>query len=323
MKTIIYNGPLDKHYSSVHVALGNFDGVHLGHQRLIQELVKDARRHDGTAIVATFDPHPLRVMRTNNPPKMLTPTLVKASLISQLGVDLVLLLPFDTSLAQMTPETFVDTVLAKHLRAQLVVVGFNYSFGHGGKGTPQRLWELGRHHHMRVKVIDEVTLGGVTVSSTRIRELMALGEVEQAGELLGYAPILQGKVVTGEQRGRTMGFPTANLQVAPEQFTPGHGVYTAWVNGGPLSPAGLMAVVNIGTKPTFTKEMVETIEAHIPDFSGDLYGQTLTVHLLKRIRPEKRFRCMEQLIDQIEQDIFLARQHVRTDDLAPLSLKVL
>lgn len=311
MKTIIYSGSIDKHYPSVHVALGNFDGVHLGHQKLIRELVKEARRNGGTAVVATFEPHPLRVIRPDNPPQMLTPTTLKASLIGRMGVDVVLLLPFDCSWAQMSPEAFVQTVLVDHLRAESVFVGFNYSFGRGGKGTPQQLWQLGRFHGFRVKVIEAVTQGGMAVSSTRIRTLLADGQVTEAAGLLGYSPILQGEVVTGDQRGRQIGFPTANLQVPPGQYMPARGVYTARISGAALPVPGWPAVVNIGVKPTFVGDVKETIEAHLLDYSGDLYGTGLTLQMLHRLRPEQRFASPDALVQQIERDILTARQQFR------------
>lgn len=312
METITYNGPLDDRYQAVHVALGNFDGVHLGHQKLIGELVREARMHHGTAVVATFDPHPLHVIRPETSPKLLTPTQVKSQLIARLGADIALILPFNSELARLTPEEFAHRVLIEHLRATSVMVGFNYSFGRGGKGTPQLLWDLGRQKGFRVKVIEAITLGGEPVSSTLIRQALEAGKIERATELLGYAPILQGMVVHGDQRGRKIGFPTANLHVAPEQLVPGRGVYTAWARIGSDYTDGYLAVVNIGVKPTFAAGLVETIEAHLNDFDGDIYGQQVTLHLLTRIRPEIRFDEPDQLIQQIQRDVLSARHYIST-----------
>ncbi|MTV50470.1 bifunctional riboflavin kinase/FAD synthetase [Heliobacillus mobilis] len=308
MRTIIYDGPLDKGYKAVHVALGNFDGVHLGHQKLISEMVKKARARQGTAVVATFHPHPLQVTRPQSAPKIITPPDVKAALMGRLGVDIVLMLPFDAELASLSPEEFTQKILIEDLRAQSVTVGFNYSFGRGGKGTPQLLWELGQQKGFRVKVIDAVTVSGEPVSSTLIRSSLEAGRIERAAEFLGYRPILQGIVVPGDQRGRSIGFPTANLQVAAEQFLPARGVYAAWARVG-QKEAESMAVLNIGVKPTFGSGLAETIEAHLIDFEGDLYGQPLSLSLLSHLRPEMRFQSAEQLVEQIHRDVQAVRHY--------------
>ncbi|WP_049754117.1 bifunctional riboflavin kinase/FAD synthetase [Heliomicrobium modesticaldum] len=302
MKTIVYNGPLDIRYGDVYVALGNFDGVHLGHQKLITEMVKKARASQGTAVVATFHPHPLRLIRPEAAPKLITPMDVKAGLLGRLGVDIVLILPFNPDLAKLSPEEFVQQVLHQDLRAELVLVGFNYSFGRGGKGTPELLWELGHRLGVRVRVIDAVTIAGEPVSSTAVRAALEKGDIERAADLLGYMPILRGPVVPGDQRGRNIGFRTANIELPPEQYLPARGVYAAWVRSVSLSE-GILAVVNIGVKPTFGTGLAETVEAHLIDFEGDLYGQTLTLHLLRRMRPEMRFQSPEQLVEQIHRDL--------------------
>ncbi|MDD2422009.1 MAG: bifunctional riboflavin kinase/FAD synthetase, partial [Heliobacteriaceae bacterium] len=300
MEIINYCGSLADRYQSVHVALGNFDGVHLGHQQLIRELVKEARLHQGTAVVATFDPHPLQVVRPDFFPRLLTPSPVKYQLISRLEPDILIALPFNRELAALTPAEFTQKILVDLWRAETVMVGFNYSFGRGGKGTPQLLWQLGHTQGFRVKVIEAIKLAGETVSSTSIRHVLREGRIERAKDLLGYAPVLMGTVVHGDKRGRRIGFPTANLKIPPEQLVPGRGVYVALACCDNGSGKSYPAVLNIGVKPTFQIGLAETIEAHLIDCTEDMYEQPLTLHLMTRLRPEMKFAGPEQLIQQIQ-----------------------
>ncbi|WP_162007984.1 bifunctional riboflavin kinase/FAD synthetase [Heliorestis convoluta] len=309
MKTIIYKGSFVHNYKDVHVALGNFDGVHQGHCHIIEKLVESSRQRQGTAIVATFDPHPLHVIRSQNPPKLLTPTPVKIELMRQLGVDALLLLSFNEQLAQLSPDEFVDQILQNDLRSQKVMVGFNYSFGRQGVGTSELLEKLGKEKGFDVEIIDAVMIDGEPVSSTRIRNALAEGDLEKASRLLGYRPFIAGKVISGEKRGRKLGFPTMNLQIDRNQLLPRRGVYIAFSTL-PGFDTKFATLVNIGVKPTFGNYL-ESVEAHILDFSGHVYGQTVIVHLLHLIRPEIAFEQVSQLVEQMEKDKAYTRQYLQ------------
>lgn len=299
-----WKGIKEKHKDLV-VGLGNFDGVHVGHQRLISGLVTEAEKIGGTPAVFTFHPHPLEVLTGKAPPRLLAHE-AKLDTIRQLGVGVLLLAPFTLEFAAHSPEDFIEKILVKDLGARAVFVGYNYTFGRGGKGTPEVLIEGGKRHGFKVYVIPPVTVDGVPVSSTLIRGLLADGEVSEVRKYLGYYPFVQGVVVAGERRGRKLGFPTANLQLEENGLTvPANGVYAVKVQ---VDQDLYLGVANIGIKPTFHGfGNRPNLEVHLLDFQGDLYGKGIKVFFTGRIREEKRFSSPGELVEQIRSDINRAR----------------
>ena len=269
------------------VAVGTFDGVHVGHREVIR----------GCDTVLTFDPHPLSVVRPEAAPKLLTPFTVKRDIIAGLGVEDLVVIPFDDEFRSKTAEQFIDEVLIGKLQAVEVSVGENFNFGRGARGNVEMLRER-REFETRVAPLVEVD--GEAVSSTQIRALVAAGDVEKAARMLGGPFIVEGEVAHGDKRGRTLGFPTANL-VPDERFVhPGHGVYAAWAHGH-------CAAVNVGVRPQFQTGRGLLIEAYLIDYDGDLYGQPLRVAFTKRLRGERRFESVEALVEQMHRDVEQAR----------------
>lgn len=297
-----WHGLKDKHKDIV-VGLGNFDGVHIGHQKLISELVEMAREVEGTPAVFTFHPHPLAVLSPENSPPLLLSQDSKQKFIARLGVEVLLLVPFDVIFASLSPEDFIKIVLHEELGVRGVVVGYNYTFGHRGRGTPALLEEQSSIYGYQLRVVPPVKVEGQTVSSTLIRGLLMKGEVSEAAKFLGYYPFAEGQVVTGEKRGRTLGFPTANLDIDQTLLVPANGVYMVKVH---IDGDTYFGVANIGTKPTFQGK-ARNIEVHLLDFYQDLYGKHIKVSFTRRLRGEKRFKTPSDLVKQIEQDILEAR----------------
>ncbi|MGI9952031.1 bifunctional riboflavin kinase/FAD synthetase [Moorellaceae bacterium AZ2] len=288
------------------LALGNFDGVHRGHQALIGLVVEKARGKGVASVVLTFEPHPAVVLAPGASPDLLTTQIQKEELIAGLGVDYLYFLPFSSSVASLSPEDFVTDLLWPYFRPSLVAVGFNYSFGRGGRGKADLLKTLGREIGFEVVVLPPVRIGEQVVSSTAVREALAAGDLSLARELLGYWPTLAGKVVKGDRRGRTLGFPTANIAVPPEIKLPAYGVYACrmFLPDGTWRPG----VANIGKRPTFGRGLSPTVEVYLLDFSGNLYGRQVRIELRFFLRPEKAFARREELIAQIDQDVRLARE---------------
>jgi riboflavin kinase/FMN adenylyltransferase len=284
------------------LTVGNFDGLHVGHQEILRIVTERARSRDGEAAVYTFEPHPRKVLRPANAPKLLTTLEQKLELIEAAGVDVAIVERFDAEFAQRSAEAFVREVIHERIRPQEVYVGYDFRFGHDREGSMRTLTELGPHLGFAVTIVPEVTVGGRDVNSTRIRELLAEGRVEDARELLGRPYEVRGRVVEGDRRGRTLGFPTANL--APEnEVLPAQGVYAGMlrVRGG--SPPGeLPAVVNVGRRPTFREAGEVVAEAHVIDWRGDLYGQRVELAFLHHLREERRFADVESLKRQIAAD---------------------
>ncbi|MHB1420206.1 MAG: bifunctional riboflavin kinase/FAD synthetase [Bacillota bacterium] len=301
----IVQGIPDLRYpENIVVALGNFDGVHLGHQQLISACVKKAREIEGKAVVLTFDPHPMKLLHPDRALRLILTPQRKAAIISQLGVDMLLLVPFDCHLAQLSPEDFVADMLWGKLHPRYIYAGFNYSFGRGGAGSPDVLADLASRWSTQVQVVPPVKVEDTIVSSTAIREALEKGDIGWAKALLGYWPILEGEVVPGDQRGRQLGFPTANLSVDREILVPPEGVYATRVTAeGKLYPG----IVNIGRRPTFGDALPYSVEAYIMDFNRDIYGQKVILELIQRIRPEKRFASIDDLVAQIKSDVIQAR----------------
>lgn len=292
-------------YDNIFLGLGNFDGVHLGHQRLLSDMVNSARDKGYTAMVFTFYPHPMVVLKPQSAPPMLLSRRAKQAMMSKLGVDVLLEVPFTSELASMSPEDFMERVLYQELAVKSVFVGYNYTFGRGGAGSPDTLFQGGIRYNFNVNVTSPVTAGEVAISSTLIRGLIAAGDVEEARKYLGYCPFVEGPVVTGEMRGRTLGFPTANLNVDENTLLPPNGVYAVKVG---VDGEQYLGVANIGVKPTFHKALGRrNLEVHLLDFCSDLYGRQIKVYLKRKLRDEKRFSSPTELIEQINFDISRAR----------------
>jgi riboflavin kinase/FMN adenylyltransferase len=269
------------------VAVGEFDGVHLGHRAVIT----------GSDTVLTFEPHPLTVTHPERAPKLLTSLDVKAELMADLGVSELVLIPFDDRFAQQSAADFIDHVLVDALRAERVSVGQNFRFGHGAAGGPALLAADAR---FETRVVTLVEADHEIVSSSHIRALVAAGEVELAARFLGAPFQLRGTVVHGDQRGRTLGFPTANIAPEDVLVCPGFGIYAALADGA-------ASAVSIGVRPTFGEGNVVLVEAYLIDQDVDLYGHTLRLDFLARLRGERRFESVDELIAQMRADIERAR----------------
>jgi riboflavin kinase/FMN adenylyltransferase len=265
------------------VAIGTFDGVHLGHQAVIE----------GADTVLTFDPHPLEVLHPAATPKLIMPFNVKRDVIEGLGVQELVVIPFDKDFAQRSAEDFVEHVLLEKLDAKQVSVGENFRFGAKAKGDPAMLES---RSEFQARVVPLVEVDGETVSSTRIRALVAAGEMDAARRCLGAPFMVEGEVVTGDQRGRELGFPTANIVPDDRLVIPGHGVYAAFADGVP-------AAVNVGVRPTFESGRGVLIETYLIDREEDLYGHTLRVAFVERLRGERSYPDVQELIDQMHRDV--------------------
>lgn len=275
------------------IALGEFDGVHLGHREVIR----------GSDSVLTFEPHPATVVRPGGGPKLLTSLEIKAELIAELGVGEVVVVPFDEGFAQQSAEEFIDAVLVGQLRATRVSVGANFHFGHRAAGNPALLQADPR---FETRVVPLVALDGEMISSSRIRTLIAAGEVQDAGRLLGSPFRFRGEVVHGAQRGRDLGFPTANIVPDPELVCPGHGVYAC-------RAGEHLAAVSVGVRPTFGEDLQLLVEAYLLDFEGDLYGQMLTLEFIDRLRGELRFDSAQELVQRMRADVQQVRALLASD----------
>jgi riboflavin kinase/FMN adenylyltransferase len=292
------------------VAIGNFDGVHLGHHALLDEAKRVACASGGQTVALTFDPHPARFFAPNLAPPMLTPLSRRIALLLEAGIEVVLVEPFTAEFAAMPAEQFVEQVLAKDIAAHHLVVGTDFSFGHGRRGNASLLIELGKRLGIGVSVIPQVTASGLVCSSTKIREFVLEGRMEGASLLLGRPFELEGTVMPGAGRGRKLGIPTANL--APDgEIVPKPGVYAgrACRLGG--EPAWYAAAISIGSNPTFDASRPEPelfVEAHLLDFSGDLYGARLRLAFLAHLREQRRYTKVEDLITEIGRDIARTRE---------------
>jgi len=284
------------------VTIGNYDGVHRGHAALLSNLKNTCQRLGCAAIVVTFDPHPLKLLRPESAPVPLSWLERKAELLGKLGVDALVVLSTTSELLQLSPAQFVDRVLVESLQARAVVEGPNFHFGHKRAGNVAVLEDICRARNIETLVVDPVATGEEWISSTRIRDLLRAGEVRKVNDLLTAPYRLRGQVLQGAQRGRTIGFPTLNLANVAT-LIPGHGVYAGNLQ---LASATHSAAINIGPNPTFG-DQADKIEAHILDWSGDLYGQWIELELLERVRGIQKFASAEQLIAQIQRDVAQVR----------------
>jgi riboflavin kinase / FMN adenylyltransferase len=270
------------------VAIGTFDGVHRGHREVIS----------GADTVLTFDPHPVSVIRPEATPRLISTFPVKRDLIAGLGVEELVVIPFDRGFSSQTAEEFVDDVLIGRLNAEQVSVGENFRFGQGARGTPEF---LAAHDEFETRVVPLVEAGGETISSSRVRALIAGGDVDLAADLLGGPFLFEGEVVPGDRRGRDLGMPTANIVPDERYVVPGRGVYAARAHDH-------AAAVNVGVRPTFDTARGLVVEAHLVGFAGDIYGETLRIAFLERLRGEERFDSVDDLVEQMNRDVEQAKK---------------
>jgi len=304
LRTVSGLAEFPPHLDSLVLALGTFDGVHLGHRQVIGQAVARAREIGGRAVVVTFEPHPLEVLRPSAEPVLLTTLDERLVLFDEIGVDVALILTFDLEFSRLPARAWLDDILTARLGAREVFVGTSYTFGHRREGTASRLAEWGGTRGLPVHLVPAVLVGGEPVNSSRIRSALREGLADEAAGLLGRWYSLRGRVVQGSGRGRTLGFPTANLQVEARKVVPGRGVYAtaATVHGRRYG-----AATNIGYRPTFGGGAL-AVETHLLDYTGELAGEDLTLAFIHRIRDERTFPGPEALVRQIHDDVARARE---------------
>jgi len=288
------------------VALGNFDGIHLGHRQIFRTLTRRAQECAVKSLVYTFDPHPLKLLAPDRAPLLLNTTEEKERLIEALNIDILARIPFTPEVASYPAEDFVRAVLVDKLKIKALVIGYDFAFGYQRRGTGPFLQEQGKRFGFSVDVLQPLGIDGLPYSSTRVRELLTRGEVDLVPTQLGRHYTLSGQVVAGDKRGRELGFPTANICTAKE-LLPAPGVYAVLVR---WNNRDYPAVVNIGCRPTFGQGPFQ-LEAHLLDFNQDLYGQDLRLYFFQRLRGEEGFVDVSHLIAAIHRDIELARQALR------------
>ncbi len=288
------------------LAIGDFDGVHLGHREVIGRAVQHAKSLQVPSAVMTFDPHPREVLGKPQYSKYITPIGEKMRQFAALGVDDVYIVDFTSELARVLPEQYFENMLLP-LGLRAIIVGFDFTFGYKGQGTVETLVRLARER-MHVEIVPPYNMDGEKVSSTLIREQLHLGELDRVLQLLGRNYKIEGKVVKGEGRGKTIGFPTANLSLTEQYVIPRQGVYAVKVSTAGSSRWN--GVMNIGVKPTFHngKDLAPSLEVHLFDCSDDLYGEVLQVEFVSFLRPEMKFASVSLLIEQIQQDVKRARE---------------
>ncbi|QSQ09940.1 Riboflavin biosynthesis protein RibF [Koleobacter methoxysyntrophicus] len=291
------------------IALGNFDGIHLGHQKLLKRLIESTERYSTKSVVFTFEPHPSQVLNGNDSPFLLTPLEDKIELISKYGVEYLVLMPFTDSFSKMSPEGFVKEILVDKMNVKYIVVGFNYKFGNMASGSVDDLSRLSHMYNFTVEIVPPITHQKRVISSSYIRELLQIGDVKKVAECLGRPYKIKGEVIHGDGRGKTIGVPTANLKLNHLIALPVNGVYIVEAI---LKGERYMGVVNIGSKPTFNK-WNPSIELHIVDYSGDIYNEIIEVYFMDRIRSIKKFRDSTELVNQIKQDIIVCRKFTGKD----------
>ena len=290
--------------------IGEFDGVHRGHQRIVERAGEIARARNLPVVVITFDPHPDEVIRPGSHPPLLTTSRRRAELLAHLGADAVLVLPFSLEFSRLSPDEFVRVVLSERLHAAVVVVGENFRFGHKAAGDVSLLARLGEKYDFTAEGVPLLVVDGVTISSTYIRERLAAGDVAAAAHVLGRPHRVEGIVVRGHMRGRGLGFPTANLETPPHTATPADGVYAGWLTSLDLDGSEISrwpAAISVGTNPTFGVGD-RTVEAYALDRDDlDLYGAHAAIDFTARLRGTERFDSVEDLVTQMHRDVDQAR----------------
>lgn len=289
---------LSNRYSGIAVALGTFDGVHIGHQQIIKRAIELAKKSGGTSAVFTFSNHPLSIIAPERCPLQVITPEYKIEVIRELGIDVLLNIPFTPELLTLPPTAFLD-LLQENLNPSYIIVGPNYSFGYKSAGTPKVLKSAEQQYGFKVEVHPAVYLDDKLVSSTAIRQKIMEGDVSGAARLLGRKLRIEGEVTTGQKRGRKLGFPTANLVTDPGLAIPADGVYAVYAHVEGITYRG---VANIGNNPTFP-DLERHVEVHLLDFTGDIYSKTLIVDFVHRIRGEIAFHNADELKEQIQADI--------------------
>jgi len=290
-----------------YIALGVFDGVHLGHQKLIKLTVDKARKNDGISIVATFDPHPDKIINPESNVFLLTTLEERISLIKESDVDVFLIIKFNKMMSKMSPKDFISEILVDNLQIKELFVGFNYKFGFQGKGNTDILREYGKFYKFKSNILEPITADNTIISSTRIKDYIKSGEIEKAKKLLGHDITISGRVISGKGRGRKLlNFATANINTPSDKILPVNGVYLVEIKIDNKDYYGLM---NIGVKPTF-KESERTVEVHIINFNKKIYNEEVFVNILQKIREEKYFSHPGLLKKQIEDDIITAHKMI-------------
>jgi riboflavin kinase/FMN adenylyltransferase len=306
---------LDQPLERCVLTVGNFDGLHVGHQRIIRTVTGRARAQAGQAAVYTFEPHPRKVLQPERAPRLLTTLEQKLELFEAAGVDVAIVEPFDLEFAKLPAERFVREILHERIDPLEVYVGYDFRYGRDREGSMRTLTELGPHLGFAVTIVPEVKLGSRDVNSTRIRELLEAGNVEDAALLLGRPYTVRGRVVEGDRRGRTLGFPTLNLD-AENEVLPKPGVYAGRVRfldaGEPPAESVFDAVTNVGRRPTFGASERVLTEAHLLDFEADVYGRRIEITFEHQLRDERRFPDVAALRAQIAADAELARKKLAT-----------
>jgi riboflavin kinase/FMN adenylyltransferase len=290
-------------FSSPAVTIGSYDGLHLGHQAIINRVIELARKERGEAIVLTFEPHPVKFLHPELPIPLITPYRKKMILLERFGIDCTINLPFTRDLAAMSAEEFITEIVQQLIAPRWVVVGFNFTFGKDRTGTAEELKKIGERLGFGVEIIPPYTVAGKVVSSTRIRELIMEGKILEANRMLGMNFFILGTVIHGHARGKDLGFPTANLEIT-EDLYPKAGVYAASVTIDGKTHKG---VVSIGTNPTFGNGKF-AVEVFLFDYQGNLYGKELQVAFVARLRDEQTFTSPEALVRQIERDVHKAKE---------------
>jgi len=282
------------------LALGNFDGVHAGHQKLILEAIKYSKKRGLPCFTMTFDPHPQEVVSPARGLSLLTTLPERLDLMRRLGVDGVIIKEFSREISKLSPEKFIYDFLVKHLKVKKVFIGYDFAFGHKRTGTISLLNKLGDKYGFKVNSVRPIMTHGHIVKSSTIREMLTRGDFGKAIKLLGHPYTITGKVVKGRGRGRVLGFPTANLKIAEDKLVPAHGVYAGRLGN-------KKCVINIGSRPTFAEERF-AVEVHIPGFHGNMRGRTIQVDLYRRLRNEIHFADVEKLKKQIRKDILTVKR---------------
>lgn len=295
-----------------YITLGAFDGLHLGHQALIGGMVENAHANGHAAVVVTFTQHPALVLGKREQFLYLTSPDEKMAELARLGVDVVVNHPFTLAVSKLTAGDFLDAML-RHLHPRAFCVGYDFAIGHNREGNLPWLKQQSAQHNFIINQREPLSLDGEIVSSSRVRRALQAGEVEDATRLLGRPFRLSGPVIAGQQRGRTIGFPTANLRIAPDRAFPIYGVYACWATLAD-DPTPYMAAVNIGVRPTFGEGLV-SVEAHLLDYSGNLYDREVTLSFVAHLRPEIKFTGLEALMTQIHADVAETRRRLAATPL--------
>jgi len=286
------------------LTVGSFDGLHLAHQAILQEVAGRARAAEGSGLVLTFEPHPKTVLNPDSPQPLLTPRDEKLEILRSMALDFLVVLPFTPELSRISAKEFVESILLGMLGTREVVIGHDHGFGRERRGSLKMLRDLAACHEFEVVAIDPILFSGKPISSTRIRRCLLEGRVQEAAKMLGRPYDLSGRVVTGQKRGRDLKYPTANLEVASDKLIPADGVYAVLSAG---DRGGLQGMINIGQRPTFGKGN-RTLEIHFFDFEGSLYDQSIHVQLIEKIRDEQRFTDARELMEQMQEDEQVARR---------------